>query len=67
MLIKNKAYASYLVIIYDYKYDMIEDGVDIIGLTLELHDNYYTDYKNSVHRKMHKLFSKFYATPTSKS
>lgn len=67
MLIRNRDYASYLVIIYNYKYEITDNGINIVGLNLELHDQYYSDYKSSIHRKIHKLSNKFYAITNSKS
>lgn len=59
MLIKNKGYAAYLVAIRGFRYEQGPEGVEI-PITLEEHDTLYRDYKQSLHRKVHKLYMKFF-------
>lgn len=57
MEIKNKGYAAYLVIVHGYKYEIKNNQV-YIDIDLPTHDKVYLSYKNSNHRKIHKLFIK---------
>lgn len=58
MIIKNKGYASFLVIVIGYQYEVTDKGIEI-GIDLETHDKLNKAYKSSVHNKIQKLHNKF--------
>jgi hypothetical protein len=61
MIIQNKGYAAYLTIIKGKSYYLTDKRDLEFDLTLPEHDILYAEYKASPHRKIHKLFMKFYS------
>lgn len=62
MIIKNKGYAAYLVIVKGKTYTITPEEHELeFDMDVDEHDKLYAEYKSSAHRKVHKLFMKFFS------
>lgn len=57
MIIKDKGYATYLVIVYGYKYLIVNKNINI-NLSEDDHKKLLNEYFHSSYRKSNKLFVK---------
>ena len=58
MIIKNKGYASFLVLVHGYNYTIKNNDINI-DILFETHEKLNADYRKSIHSKFFKLNMKF--------